>query len=248
MFHLLLTAAAVAAAGGLARPSGARQWLDGYSGQHQTGSLITYHDSASSLGGWNDLMRSACINGFWVFYEHDQFNYESGKVLWAYGFNYCFTFREDMDKQVSSVRPVGHLVDAAADSLTLFEGTLFSGSQVFIDASTYNVSTAYGYQSVIVTGPDAWTIYSGDNYTGYSVCLYSGSDSAVSPSGQKITYGLFPTADYLGVVGSDIRSARKGCYSGVTLRGQPLTAENHISTVVEEEWEKALDNGYAFEP
>ena len=38
-------------------------WLDAYSGQHQTGSLITYHDSASSLGGWNDVMRSACLNG-----------------------------------------------------------------------------------------------------------------------------------------------------------------------------------------
>ena len=93
----------------------------------------------------------------------------------------------------------------------------------------------YGYQSVIVTGPDAWTIYSGDNYTGYSVCLYSGSDTAVSPSGQKISYGLFPTADYLGVVGSNIRSARKGCYSGVKLRGVPLTADNHLSSVVHEE-------------
>ena len=100
------------------------------------------------------------------------------------------------------------------------------------NASVFRVSV-YGYQSVIVTGPDAWTIYSGDNYTGYSVCLYSGSDSAVSPSGQKISYGLFPTADYLGAVGSNIRSARKGCYSAVKLRGVPLTADNHLSTVVE---------------
>ena len=92
---------------------------------------------------------------------------------------------------------------------------------------------AYGYQSVIVSGPDAWTIYSGDNYSGASVCLYSGSDSAVSPSGQTIQYGLFPTADYLGVVGSSIRSVRKGCYSGVKLRGVPLSAENHLSGAVQ---------------
>ncbi|XP_043236687.1 uncharacterized protein LOC122389072 isoform X2 [Amphibalanus amphitrite] len=240
---LLVSAALAGASGQVVTP-----WLDGYSGQHQTGSLITYHDSASSLGGWNDVMRSACINGFWVFFEHDQFNYDAGRVLWSYGFNYCFTFKADFDQQTSSIRRVGDYYDAAADSLSLYEGTYFSGKQVFTESYLSTIGTAYGYQSVIVTGPDAWTIYSGDNYTGYSVCLYSGSDSAVSPSGQKITYGLFPTADYLGVVGSDIRSARKGCYSGVTLRGQPLTAENHISTVVEEEWEKALDNGYAFEP
>ena len=101
--------------------------------------------------------------------------------------------------------------------------------------NTFCFISAYGYQSAIVSGPDAWTIYSGDNYSGYSVCLYSGSDSAVSPSGQKIVYGLFPTADYLGVVGSNIRSARKGCYSSVKLRGVPLTAENHLSSVVQQD-------------
>ncbi|KAF0306269.1 hypothetical protein FJT64_022189 [Amphibalanus amphitrite] len=195
---LLVSAALAGASGQVVTP-----WLDGYSGQHQTGSLITYHDSASSLGGWNDVMRSACINGFWVFFEHDQFNYDAGRVLWSYGFNYCFTFKADFDQQTSSIRRVGDYYDAAADSLSLYEGTYFSGKQVFTES----------YLSTIGTS----------------------NDSAVSPSGQKITYGLFPTADYLGVVGSNIRSARKGCYSGVTLRGQPLTAENHISTVVEED-------------
>ena len=55
---LLLLSAAVVVSGQYVTP-----WLDGYSGQHQTGSVITYHDSASSLGGWNDIMRSACLNG-----------------------------------------------------------------------------------------------------------------------------------------------------------------------------------------
>ena len=35
-----------------------------------------------------------------MFYEHDKYNYESGRVLWAYGFNYCFTFQDAMDRQV----------------------------------------------------------------------------------------------------------------------------------------------------
>ena len=38
-------------------------WLDVYDDRHQMGSLNTYQDSASSLGGWNDLMRSACLTG-----------------------------------------------------------------------------------------------------------------------------------------------------------------------------------------
>ena len=61
MIRVLLMAAAVVA--GEARSERVSRWLDAYSGQHQTGSLITYHDSASSLGGWNDVMRSACLNG-----------------------------------------------------------------------------------------------------------------------------------------------------------------------------------------
>ena len=55
---VLLSVVVTVASGQLVTP-----WLDAYSGQHQTGSLITYHDSASSLGGWNDVMRSACLNG-----------------------------------------------------------------------------------------------------------------------------------------------------------------------------------------
>ena len=92
---------------------------------------------------------------------------------------------------------------------------------------------------MIVSGPDAWTIYSGDNYTGYSVCLYSGSDSAVSPSGQKIQYGLFPTEDYLGIVGSDIRSVRKGCAVGQRRPTQPIYPPKQLPKFVDEEKEKS---------
>ncbi|XP_037075006.1 uncharacterized protein LOC119096285 [Pollicipes pollicipes] len=237
---LLLIGAAVAAADPPVQP-----WLDAYDGQHQAGNMITYHDSASSLGHWNDLMRSACLNGFWVFFEHDQFNYQAGRVIWSYGFNYCFTFKADFDKQVSSVRRIGDFYDAGADSLSLYEGTYYSGNQVFTKSYLTSIGTTYGYSSVLVTGPDAWTIYTGDNYTGQRVCLYSGSDTAVSPSGQKIEWGLFPTADYLGVVGSNIRSARKGCYSSTKLRGLPLTAANHLSNfvVVEEEAKSSGSGG-----
>jgi len=176
-------------------------------------------------------MRSACLNGFWVFFEHDQYNYDAGRVIWSYGFNYCFTFKSDFDRQVSSVRRIGDYYDAAADSLSLYEGTYFSGSQVFTETYLANVGTTYGYQSVLVSGPDAWTIYTGTNYSGSKVCLYSGSDSA-SVNDQTITYGLFPTPDHLGVVGSNIRSVRKGCYSQQKLTGVPLLAENRLEKVL----------------
>lgn len=215
----------VAAASAVVSP-----WLDAYTDQHQTGNMITYHDSTGSMGSWNDVMRSACLNGFWVFFEHDRYNFESGRVLWSYGFNYCFTFKADFDRQVSSIRRVGDYYDSSADSLTLYAGTYFSGDQVFTKTYLTSIGTAYGYSAALVSGPDAWTIYTGDNYTGQRVCLYSGSDTA-DKEGVKMEWGLFPTPDHLGSVGSNIRSARKGCYSSTKLVGKPLLTENRLDNV-----------------
>ena len=83
----------------------------------------------------------------------------------------------------------------------------------------------------MVSGPDSWTIYSGEDYSGDSVCLESFA-AYIWIGDEQIEYGLFWSTWDLGSVGGDIRSARRGCAAGTPrLRGQPAAADGNIGFV-----------------
>ena len=86
-----------------------------------------------------------------------------------------------------------------------------------------------GYQSAMVSGPDSWTIYSGENFSGESVCLES-FGSYIWIGDEQIEYGLFWASWYMGEVGGNIRSARKGCSSS-TRRLQGRTATTDLGNI-----------------
>ena len=58
--------------------------------------------------------------------------------------------------------------------------------------------------SLIVTGCSAWTIYEGNDYSGYAMCVFPSDSTACLP-------GLYPTAHTLSTLGGKVSSVRKGC-------------------------------------
>ena len=83
----------------------------------------------------------------------------------------------------------------------------------------------------MVSGPDSWTIYSGEDFSGASVCLES-FGAYIWIGDEQIEYGLFWADWYLGEVGRNIRSARKGCASGTPrLQGQKVPSSGNVTFV-----------------
>ncbi|XP_043242471.1 uncharacterized protein LOC122392049 [Amphibalanus amphitrite] len=215
---LLVAGAAAASAGTPVPPS-----LLVYTGAGQTGTSVTYYGSQSSLGELDNRVGSICLMGCWILYENEQYNAQSGAVLLTLGIRGCMDIDGDLQGKVSSLRYVGDPTDASLSGLTLYSRMYFSGEETFLQADSANTVSASGYQSVMVSGPDSWTIYSGEDYTGDSVCLES-YGTYVWVGDEQIEYGVFWTPWELGVVGGNIRSVQKGCAEGATrLQSQPVT-------------------------
>ena len=84
----------------------------------------------------------------------------------------------------------------------------------------------------MVSGPDSWTIFSGEDFSGESGCLES-YGTYVWVGDEQIEYGVFWTPWELGTVGGNIRSARRGCSEDTPrLRSRPVTVRRGGLAVV----------------
>ncbi|XP_042885675.1 uncharacterized protein LOC122261911 [Penaeus japonicus] len=162
--------------------------------------------------GFNDEVESTCLNGVWVFYEHDDYNADGGTVYWIIGINYCTTFDVPERNLFSSIKYVGSPNNLNADTLTLYQGTYFTGMEFYAFEDVPNLQSFTNLaSSVMVTGSSPWTLYSGEGYTGESVCLYPDTNS-ITVNDQKITLGAHGQLSQYGF-DNNVRSFAKGCFS-----------------------------------
>lgn len=88
------------------------------------------------------------------------------------------------------------------DTLTLFEGSKFSGYDQYSYGDKYSLQYKYFGRSVAVTGCTPWTLYQHSGYNGACVCVY--------PKDQyTCQVGLYPDLEYFN---DNVSSIRRGCY------------------------------------
>ncbi|XP_047491763.1 uncharacterized protein LOC125040987 [Penaeus chinensis] len=207
---------AVAAAGPLAK-SDAKEgviYANLYKGIDEHGEMlpVTSYISSLDLYGFNDEVESTCLNGMWIFYEHDEYNPTSGTVYWIIGINYCTTFDVPERNIFSSIKYVGNNNVLNADTFTLYQGTYFSGMEYYAEGDIPDLGSFSNLaSSTILTGSSPWTLFSGTGYTGTALCLYPDTDS-ISVNDQAITVGAHGQLSSYSF-DNNVRSVAKGCFT-----------------------------------
>merc|ERR1719369_1160234 len=106
------------------------------------------------------------------------------------------------------------------DTWTLYEGTIFTGSEYYGEGDSQDLGPlSYQASSLIVTGKSAWTFYEGRDYSGYRVCVEPNTDHDVGANGGVLNYGIFTSVTDVGMTDNSIGSVRKGCWSDKVVKG-----------------------------
>lgn len=62
--------------------------------------------------------------------------------------------------QMSSLRYVGSSVSLNTDTITLYEGTAFTGNEYYTEYDAASLGPLAGsVSSLVITGPSPWTVY-----------------------------------------------------------------------------------------
>jgi hypothetical protein len=203
-----------------------RQKIVCYDGPNQTGQSIVIDDYMPYIeGNMGNRIESCCFNGIWILYGEENYNRDdlTAHNFWAYGqdYNYCTNMPNGFKNEASSVRYSGHPSNMTKASINLYHSEYFMGDEEF----AYENSPVLNYdnraQSVIVTGDEWWTIYSGSNYQGYKACLAPGINGGPA---------FYLNKASLHSLGNDISSLAKGCWAEKRLEPDwPVVAARGLS-------------------
>ena len=159
-----------------------------------------FHSDLAKYTGWDNKISSCCGTGSWILHVDKKYNnhyQDTAAVFKIFGLKICVNIPEELDNQVSSLRHAGSKADWCFPSINLYYGLHFSGVDsdwYFKDMSDQGRVTV---QSLVVSGPSAWTLYQAENYLGRSVCVFPNSSVSCLPN--------FYTDTFI------IGSIKKGC-------------------------------------
>ncbi|XP_018008087.1 uncharacterized protein LOC108665794 [Hyalella azteca] len=202
--------------------------FNGYTGASQTGvhyDFLTYNPDLNLIGLDNQI-RSACQTGIWMLYENIDYNYlTSGAVCVQPAVGDCFDLSAACFGTVSSLRYAGSDDGLNDNFYNLYEGVSFQG----LEYKGNNTSTDVGsldekVSSVILSGTERWTFFTGPGFTGGSVCAIP-DDQYIGSDGTILNFGLFETLNELSLFDGGIRSLIKGCFSDTVVSAKAVKAK-----------------------
>jgi len=201
-------------------------WTRCYLSRNEGGGYREFQSYVSDLSqyGYDNQISSTCSTGVWIYYDNKSYNtYQTGQVLWFHGIQYCGDMSDSFDNKASSIRYAGSSSSLDQSSFTLFDGQGFMGAEFFSSSSVSDLrQLAAKGESLIITGTSQWTFYTGENYSGQSVCAgYKTTDTA---QGVTMHIGLYPKLNT--AYTNTIRSVRQGCYSTDFVELVPLKASH----------------------
>ncbi|KAK7081124.1 hypothetical protein SK128_027950 [Halocaridina rubra] len=198
-----------------------------FSGPNSSGNYLDVSDYIPdlSLTGIDNDIESVSQTGLWLYYENVDFNAIAGRMYFVHGIEIDVNFPSEYSNIVSSIRYVGDASNPNSDSWTLYEGQYFTGDEYFGVADS--ASLAYldnEASSLVLTGLSPWTFYSGQSWTGSSLCVYPDTDHDVGPQGDFLDFGIYPDITTTGIPDNAIRSVRKGCWGRIA-KPPPMKVE-----------------------
>ncbi|XP_027230991.2 uncharacterized protein [Penaeus vannamei] len=181
----------------------------------------------SDLGsyGFDNMLRSVFQTGMWIYYENVSYNsYQPGKVYWVHGIEIAAAFPVAYSDMCSSLKYVGSPSEINYDTWTVYEGTLFTGSESYGSSSHSN--TQKRGSSIILTGTSPWTFYDEEDWAGRSWCVFPNTDVDQGDGGEVFNLGIYPDVQEIGITDNSIASVKKGCWSKNVVKAEPLKAEH----------------------
>ncbi|XP_071542387.1 uncharacterized protein [Panulirus ornatus] len=195
---LLLTLMAAAANAG---PSYTRVFTE----QNQVGNYADFNDYVPNLSlvGFDNTIDSVIQTGMWMYYDNQNYNIVSGKVYWVHGIDIHVNFPTEYTNMCTSLRYAGSPNYLNEDTWTMYEGSYFTGVEYYGNGESSNFGPITGsVSSFILTGLSPWTIYSGENWSGDTMCVYPNTDHDVGSNGATIDFGIFPeVSPFVGIWG-----------------------------------------------
>jgi len=196
-----------------------------YSQFGQAGQYYDFTDYVPNLAqyGFDNMIRSLCQTGMWMYYEQVDYNQQAGVLLWVHGIEYCSDMSNNIADKTSSLRYAGSPYSLNGDCFTLYQGEFFTGSEYWGDQAYYpNIDYMAGdSSSLVINGVSPWTFYTSENYRGQAVCVYPNTDHDVV-NDVSIDFGIYRQMSQLGLSDNSIRSVAKGCYSKTVINAAPL--------------------------
>ncbi|XP_063866145.1 uncharacterized protein LOC135103602 isoform X2 [Scylla paramamosain] len=186
--------------------------------------LITTAVPELGLGKFDNQIQSVFQSGMWLYYESINYNdVIPGRVFYVIGTFTAVTFPFQYRNVVSSVRPIGGENNEYGDMLISYQGEGFTGAQHSWQYNDPFMLEEIGrISSIIVTGMSPWTVYSGEYYTGNSLCVYPDIYPANYHT-QPYILGMYINITMLGL--PNIISARKGCWASFGARPQSIRVD-----------------------
>jgi len=165
----------------------------------------------SILHNFDNKISSVCMTGLWFFYNDINYNTQkTTNVLYNHGLDFCLNMPQIMDNRISSLRFGGRTDSLDAPSFSLFAGEEFQGDK-FQGLRDYpSLGSLSGRaSSLLITGPQAWTFYTGEDYTGSAFCVRP--DITDRKGAQETHYKFIEKMDAR--YANKLQSAKLGCHS-----------------------------------
>jgi len=197
-------------------------WTRCYIDPNQGGNYQEFYSYVPDLSkyGLDNYISSTCSTGIWLYYENMDYNVQtSAQVAWFHGIQYCGDMSSSFDNMASSIRYAGSSTVLDAESFTLYDGQGFQGAEFYSETSVSDLRNMQGKgESLIITGQTQWTFYTGENYSGISVC--AGFTTVDQAGGITMHIGLYPKL--ASTYTNTIKSVAKGCHSDTFVELVPL--------------------------
>jgi len=193
-----------------------------YTNTGESGYKQNFQTYAPDLRKFNidNAMSSACVTGVWFFYDGVNYNTaQSSSVWWLHGIQYCANVAANFNNLASALRYGGSPKSLDQSSFTLYDGQGFQGNEYYSSENVASFRQMSGKgSSLLTTGPAAWTFYTGENYSGTSVCV---KPDTVDTKGSQTLHSRFvPKMNK--AYDNNLRSAHQGCTSETVLESEPV--------------------------
>ncbi|XP_018020069.1 uncharacterized protein LOC108676499 [Hyalella azteca] len=196
------------------------RYITAYTGLNSTGAHYHFTGYVPDLSEMqmNDSISSACGTGIWILY--DGMNYSSnptGYFCSTPAVSKCWNYK-DVCQKGSSLRYAGSPYGLNDDYYNLYEDNDFHGKEFKGNTNAADLGDLdQAVSSLIVIGQSAWTFYSGQDFTGVSVCVYTNA----TVTNADIELDFIILMDMLGLPDNSIRSVARGCLGELVAGAEP---------------------------
>jgi hypothetical protein len=189
-----------------------QRYLRAYDGDDQTGANYEFFENSPdiSVQGMGNIINSSHSTGLWILYDETDF---VGKTCHLIEFDNYFNWWEGCQNMASSLRYAGSPFGLNDNYFNLYDidynrGEELGGNTDMASLGSFDLRTS----SFALAGQSEWTLYTGQGYTGASVCVVPTEEKS-GLDGTVMNFVWYNHMADIGLPDNSIRSIARGCLS-----------------------------------